>query len=417
MAFVPVSTEQTVTVEEHVARILAAVEPLPPYDQPLLDALGLPVCEDVSLADGPSGLRQLGHGRLRRDDRATSRAPPRTTRAPSGRGRGRPPDRRKLFAMSPGTAVKIMTGAPVPPGADADRPGRVDRRRRRDGAGLREPKAGQHVRRRARTSRRATCCSRTARCSARGSSALMASVGRAQVRSRPRPRVVIMSTGAELREPGVRLAHDAIYDSNSFMLAAAVRNAGAIAYRVGIVSDDPAEFARRALGPAGPRRRRDHQRRRQQGRVRRRQGGAVRAGHRLVRRGPDAAGQAAGVRARRRGPHADLRAARQPRVGVRLVRAVRAARAAPDDGPRAVPPAPAPAQARRTVPLRHGQGAVRPRALRADERGGHVDARRGPRLAPARRPLRANALIVVPAETEVVETGSDVDVLLLDRDF
>jgi molybdopterin molybdotransferase len=55
--------------------------------------------------------------------------------------------------------------------------------------------------------------------------------------------VVILSTGSELREPGDKLASDAIYDSNSFMLAAAVRSAGAIAYRVGIVPDEPAHFA------------------------------------------------------------------------------------------------------------------------------------------------------------------------------
>jgi molybdopterin molybdotransferase len=71
---------------------------------------------------------------------------------------------------------------------------------------------------------------------------LLASVGRSQVRSRPRPRVVIMSTGSELREPGVALGHDSVYDANSYMLAASARAAGAIAYRVGIVSDDPSEF-------------------------------------------------------------------------------------------------------------------------------------------------------------------------------
>jgi len=52
-----------------------------------------------------------------------------------------------------------------------------------------------------------------------------------------------MSTGSELREPGTQLGHDSIYDSNSYMLAAAVRASGAIAYRVGIVSDDPQEFS------------------------------------------------------------------------------------------------------------------------------------------------------------------------------
>jgi molybdopterin molybdotransferase len=54
--------------------------------------------------------------------------------------------------------------------------------------------------------------------------------------------MVIMSTGSELREPGTPLGHDSIYDGNSYMLAAAARSAGAIPYRVGIVSDDPQEF-------------------------------------------------------------------------------------------------------------------------------------------------------------------------------
>ncbi len=55
--------------------------------------------------------------------------------------------------------------------------------------------------------------------------------------------MVILSTGSELREPGSGLDHDSIYDANSYMLAAAARAAGAIAYRVGIVSDDPREFS------------------------------------------------------------------------------------------------------------------------------------------------------------------------------
>jgi molybdopterin molybdotransferase len=71
---------------------------------------------------------------------------------------------------------------------------------------------------------------------------LLAAVGRASVSSRPRPRVVVISTGSELREPGTALGHDSIYDGNSFLLAAAARQAGAIAYRVGIVSDQPRAF-------------------------------------------------------------------------------------------------------------------------------------------------------------------------------
>ena len=49
----------------------------------------------------------------------------------------------------------------------------------------------------------------------------------------------MISTGAELREPGSRLGDGQIYDSNSYTLAACARDAGAVAYRVGIVDDDP----------------------------------------------------------------------------------------------------------------------------------------------------------------------------------
>ncbi|MGW4204826.1 molybdopterin molybdotransferase MoeA, partial [Streptomyces sp. NPDC004726] len=67
---------------------------------------------------------------------------------------------------------------------------------------------------------------------------LLAAIGRGVVRVRPRPRVVVMSTGSELVQPGDALGEGQIYDSNSFSLAAAARDAGAISYRVGAVTDD-----------------------------------------------------------------------------------------------------------------------------------------------------------------------------------
>jgi molybdopterin molybdotransferase len=68
--------------------------------------------------------------------------------------------------------------------------------------------------------------------------ALLAAIGRGTVRVRPRPRVVVLSTGSELVQPDEDLAVGQIYDSNSFALTAAARDAGAIAYRVGAVADD-----------------------------------------------------------------------------------------------------------------------------------------------------------------------------------
>ena len=73
---------------------------------------------------------------------------------------------------------------------------------------------------------------------------LLAALGAPRVKARPRPRVVVISTGTELREPGTHLDYDSINDGNSYMLAAAVREAGAICYRVGAVDDNPKTFRR-----------------------------------------------------------------------------------------------------------------------------------------------------------------------------
>jgi molybdopterin molybdotransferase len=67
---------------------------------------------------------------------------------------------------------------------------------------------------------------------------LLAAVGKDRVKVRPRPRVVVISTGSELVEPGLPLTLGQITDSNSFTLTAAAREAGAVAYRVGPVPDD-----------------------------------------------------------------------------------------------------------------------------------------------------------------------------------
>jgi molybdopterin molybdotransferase len=242
MAFVPVSTEQSVTVEEHVARVLGAIEPLPPYDQPLLEALGLPVCDRiVAPMDLPafdnSGMD--GYAVAYADVAGASEAEPVHLPVVGEVAAGQS----RIVAMSPGTAVKIMTGAPVPIGAGAVVPVEWT-----DGGAVtvrinKAPREGQHIRLKGEDVRTGDVLLEDGRVLGPRQLGLLASVGRAQVRSRPRPRVVILSTGSELREPGSKLASDAIYDSNSFMLAAAVRSAGAIAYRVGIVPDEPAEFA------------------------------------------------------------------------------------------------------------------------------------------------------------------------------
>ena len=74
--------------------------------------------------------------------------------------------------------------------------------------------------------------------------AMLASVGLADIPVHRRPRVAVISTGDELVEPGVEPGPGQIVDSNSYMLAAAVREAGAEAVRIGPVPDDEATLER-----------------------------------------------------------------------------------------------------------------------------------------------------------------------------
>jgi len=148
-----------------------------------------------------------------------------------------------IMAMSPGTAVRIMTGAPVPQGCDAIVPVEWT-----DGGTsavviVQAPEVGQHIRRAGEDVAVGDRLVSEGDLIGPRQIGLLASVGTSRVASRPRPRVVVISTGDELREPGEKLGSDSIYDGNSYMLAAAARAAGAIAYRVGIVRDDHEGFA------------------------------------------------------------------------------------------------------------------------------------------------------------------------------
>jgi molybdopterin molybdotransferase len=235
-------TDRLSTVDEHVERIVESLVPLHPYDQPLLEALGLPVCEDIAAPmDLPAFDNSAMDGYAVYYDDVASASEDHPIHLPvvGEMAAGQT----KLFALSPGTAVRIMTGAPVPQGADAVVPIEWT-----DGgvAAVRitkAPKLDEHVRHKGEDVQTGDVLLEDGSILGPRQLGLLASVGRSQVRSRPRPRIVIMSTGAELREPGTPLGHDSVYDANSYMLAAAARSAGAIAYRVGIVSDDPHEFS------------------------------------------------------------------------------------------------------------------------------------------------------------------------------
>jgi molybdopterin molybdotransferase len=228
-------------VDEHLALVLDRISELTAYDQPLLEILGLPAVADVisplSLPIFDNSAMD-GYAVVYRD--VADAGPERPVHLPvvgeiaAGQT--------KIFAMSPGTAVRIMTGAPIPTGCTAVVPVEDTD----DGVAKvlinRAPVEGQHIRRAGEDVKEGDVVLRAGERIDARRAGLLASVGIGRVSTRPRPRVVVMSTGSELIEPGEELGRDSIYDANSFLLAAAARNAGAIAYRVSATSDDPEAF-------------------------------------------------------------------------------------------------------------------------------------------------------------------------------
>ncbi|MFJ3925549.1 gephyrin-like molybdotransferase Glp [Streptomyces sp. NPDC090022] len=244
------------SVDEHLADILAAVRPLEPIELQLLDAQGCVLVEDVTVpvALPPFDNSSMdGYAVRTADVQGASEEFPAvlTVVGDVAAGSG------ELPTVGPGQAARIMTGAPLPPGAEAVVPvewtdggtgggaaaGMTPASAAPQGAGgevrvHRPAEARAHVRARGSDVQAGDLALAAGTVLGPPQIALLAAIGRGTVRVRPRPRVVVMSTGSELVQPGEALASGTIYDSNSFALAAAARDAGAIAYRVGAVADD-----------------------------------------------------------------------------------------------------------------------------------------------------------------------------------
>jgi molybdopterin molybdotransferase len=233
--------ESLTSIEEHVAGILATIRPLAPTELSVGDAHGLVLAEDVAASSPlPSfdNSAMDGYAVRVQDVAAASQDNPVTLPVVGEVAAGDT----GAYALPPGTSIKIMTGAMLPHGTEAVVPvewtdggrARVAIRAKADfGASVRraggDAKAGE-VLVRAGTRLHPMHI------------AVIAAAGRGTVLVRPRPRVVVLSTGSELAEPGTPIIPGRIWDSNSFMIAAAAREAGALAYRQAIVPDNPEQI-------------------------------------------------------------------------------------------------------------------------------------------------------------------------------
>ncbi|SDC97965.1 gephyrin-like molybdotransferase Glp [Streptomyces prasinopilosus] len=244
------------SVDEHLDDILATVRPLEPIELQLLDAQGCVLVEDVTV---PVSLPPFDNSSMDGYAVRVADVAGASERYPAAlevvgdvaAGRAEPP------RVGPGQAARIMTGAPLPPGAETVVPVEWTDGGLGEGpvTGMRahslapEGATGQvrvhrpagaraHVRAEGSDVRAGDRALEAGTVLGPPQISLLAAIGRGTVRVRPRPRVVVLSTGSELVQPGEELGAGRIYDSNSFSLTACARDAGAIAYRVGAVADD-----------------------------------------------------------------------------------------------------------------------------------------------------------------------------------
>ncbi|NGO70473.1 gephyrin-like molybdotransferase Glp [Streptomyces boncukensis] len=248
---------ETWSVDEHLADILRAVRPLEPIDLRLLEAQGCVLVEDVTV---PAALPPFdnssmdGYAVRTADVEGSSEEFPAVLSVVGDVAAGSG----ELPRVDPGQAARIMTGAPLPPGAEAVVPvewtdggtggGPADSMAAHSAAPeggtgevrVHRPVASRaHVRAKGSDVRAGAVALTAGTVLGPSQIGLLAAIGRGTVTVRPRPRVVVLSTGSELVPPDEPLGPGQIHDSNSYVLTAAARAAGAIPYRVGAVSDDP----------------------------------------------------------------------------------------------------------------------------------------------------------------------------------
>ena len=225
------------TVDEHIAEVLANAVPLEPLDVSLLDARGCLLAEpvtapwpmppfDAAAADGYA-VRAID---VASADPAAAVGLQVVDDVPAGYRASHP--------VSQGTCIRIGSGAPMPAGADA-----VVRIESSDGGKpvvqvSETAAAGEHVRRAGEDLDAGEVVLGAGTPIGAREVALLAAVGQARVGVRPKPRVVVMSTGTELIEPGTAMSPGLIPDSNGYMLTAAAQDAGALTYRAGPVPDE-----------------------------------------------------------------------------------------------------------------------------------------------------------------------------------
>jgi molybdopterin molybdotransferase len=237
----PEPDEPLTSVEAHIADIGATVRPLPPTDLAITEAEGCVLAEDITAGAAlpPFDNSAMDGYALHAEDVAKASANAPVTLPVVGEVAAGDTG---AYAVAPGTCMRITTGAKLPGGADAVVP--VEET---DGGVAKvaikaSVAPGHAVRFSGGDARQGEVLLTAGTRLGPMQVAVLAASGRGRASVYPRPRVVVLSTGNELTEPGTPLVPGKIWDSNSYMLAAAAREAGCVAWRHGPVPDDPLEM-------------------------------------------------------------------------------------------------------------------------------------------------------------------------------
>src|SRR5436190_7120980 len=145
-------------------------------------------------------------------------------------------------AMKAGEAVRIMTGAPVPEGADSVQQVELTRENDSQVEILERVELGRSIVRQASEIRSGATVLRAGEQINAAMIATLASFGYAQVKVARRPRVAVMATGSELVDVDQKPGRDQIRDSNNYTIAAYAENANALIERLPLAGDDTAEL-------------------------------------------------------------------------------------------------------------------------------------------------------------------------------
>ncbi len=238
-----VPENELIGVDEALAKVLEGARPLPAERVGLEDALGRVLVEPVRARENipPFPNSAMDGYAVRYEDVANaSKEHPVRLRVIGSVAAGYAPE----LSVEPGTAIRIMTGAPIPPGADTVvRFESTDEPERKGGSSLEyvsvlvPPRKGDNVREAGEDVKAGEIVLDAGTLLRPQEIGLLASIGVTSVHVHRKPKVAILSTGDELLPPDSEISLGKIRDANSYSLAALVRKYGGEPIMLGIARD------------------------------------------------------------------------------------------------------------------------------------------------------------------------------------